>query len=69
MSIQHNFCFCSNEMQQSRIWRAKQNERNNYQNKNYRKLNQNYPKFQGAFLIQFTSIKSSIRDKNQETII
>ena len=44
MSIQHNFCFCSNEMQQSRIWRAKQNERNNYQNKNYRKLNQNYPK-------------------------
>ena len=38
-------------------------------NKNYRKLNQNYPKFQGVFLKQFTSIKSSIIDKNQETII
>jgi hypothetical protein len=24
--LEDNFCFCSNEMQQSRIWRAKQNE-------------------------------------------
>ena len=29
-------------------------------NKNYRILNQNYPKFQGVFLRQFTSIKSTI---------
>ena len=25
LSIQGRFCFCSNEMQQCRIWRAKQN--------------------------------------------
>ena len=31
-------------MQLRRIWRAKQNEGTIIKNKNYRKLNQNYPK-------------------------
>ena len=28
LTIRGGFCFCSNEMQQSRIWRAKQNKGN-----------------------------------------